>query len=107
MFLDELGAWAAWPLSSIMGDTLSALFSISIFQLFFSNAVQFGFSDSFCPPLLSPDHHRCKNRFHYFISLLYKSFTLTSYLPRLFTKDMLTDPIGFLKNHLPEPEELE
>jgi len=32
---------------------------------------------------------------------------LTSYLPRLFTKDMLTDPIGFLKNHLPEPEELE
>jgi len=32
---------------------------------------------------------------------------LTSYLPRLFTKDMLTDPIGFLKNHLPEPRELE
>jgi len=24
-----------------------------------------------------------------------------------FKKDMLTDPIGFLKNHLPEPEELE
>jgi len=32
---------------------------------------------------------------------------LTSYLPRLFKKDMLTDPIGFLKNHLPEPRELE
>jgi len=31
---------------------------------------------------------------------------LTSYLPRLFKKDMLTDPIGFLKNHLPEPREL-
>jgi len=29
---------------------------------------------------------------------------LTSYLPRLFKKDMLT---GFLKNHLPEPRELE
>jgi len=25
----------------------------------------------------------------------------------LFKKDMLTNPIGFLKNHLPEPEELE
>jgi len=33
--------------------------------------------------------------------------SLTSYLPRLFKKDMLTDPIGFLKNHLPEPRELE
>jgi len=33
--------------------------------------------------------------------------SLTSYLPRLFTKDMLTDPIGFLKNHLPEPRQLE
>jgi len=33
---------------------------------------------------------------------------LTSYLPMLFKKAyMLTDPIGFLKNHLPKPEELE
>jgi len=36
-----------------------------------------------------------------------ESDQLTSYLPRLFKKDMLTDPIGFLKNHLPEPRELE
>jgi len=34
-------------------------------------------------------------------------FKLTSYLPMLFKKDMLTDPIGFLKNDLPEPRELE
>jgi len=32
---------------------------------------------------------------------------LTSYLPRLFKKDMLTDPEFFLKNHLPEPRQLE
>jgi len=32
---------------------------------------------------------------------------LTSYLPVLFKKHMLTDPKAFLKNHLPEPEELE
>jgi len=32
---------------------------------------------------------------------------LTSYFPMLFKKDMLTDPIGFLKNHLPEPREFE
>jgi len=32
---------------------------------------------------------------------------LTSYLPRLFKKDMLTDPEVFFKNHLPEPRQLE
>jgi len=37
----------------------------------------------------------------------FKILNLTSYLPRLFKKDMLTDPIGFLKNHLPESRELE
>jgi len=36
-----------------------------------------------------------------------QSGALTSYFPMLFKKDMLTDPIGFLKNHLPEPRELE
>jgi len=41
------------------------------------------------------------------IDLFCKLRALTSYFPMLFKKDMLTDPIGFLKNHLPEPRELE
>jgi len=32
---------------------------------------------------------------------------LTSYLPRLFKKDMLTEPEFFFKNHLPEPRQFE
>jgi len=62
--------------------------------------------DQFDYPSFSPFHRQFfqdspKRCFYYSNKLL------TSYLPRLFTKDMLTDPIGFLKNHLPEPEELE
>jgi len=33
--------------------------------------------------------------------------SLTSYLPRLLKKDMLTEPEVIFKNHLPEPIQLE
>jgi len=36
-----------------------------------------------------------------------KLFALTSYLPMLFKKHMLTNPIDFLNNHLKKQEELE
>jgi len=32
---------------------------------------------------------------------------LTSYLPRLFKKDIFTEPEVFFKNHLPEPRQFE
>jgi len=38
---------------------------------------------------------------------LMDNILLTSYLPRLFKKDMLTEPEVFFKNHLPEPRQFE
>jgi len=45
--------------------------------------------------------------FVFVLKVILELIALTSYFPMLFKKDILTDPIGFLKNHLPEPEELE
>jgi len=38
---------------------------------------------------------------------MFDDVSLTSYLPRLFKKDMLTEPEVFFKNHLPEPRQFE